>query len=340
MCALGGLLAAAWVDADARFDRLVPPGALVEPLAGAFGFTEGPLWNAARQELLFSDIPADRIVRWAEWPGGPTLGTWRSPSGRSNGLTLDAAGRLIVCEHANRRVSRIAPDGSGSMVADRFRGKRLNSPNDAVVRSDGTIYFTDPPYGVEPQARELEFSGVYRVPAGGGPAAPPPPAGGAPPPPGRGRRGVGGGVEGHPPPGGPAPSTVEGPLLVSSEFKMPNGLAFSPDERTLYVNDTEGGVIRAFEVAQDGSTKPPRAFATITSPDGMKVDVEGNVWCTSAEGVEVFDPAGARRGVVRFPEQPANCAFGGKDRKTLYVTARTGLYRIRVGVAGLPAGPR
>ena len=280
-------------QAPDEFYRLVSRGEKVEKLAGSFGFTEGPVWIPERGELLFSDTPNDRIVRWMPLKTGPELGTFRLPSGRSNGLVLDREGRLIACEHGTRRVSRTGNDGTVVTLADRFEGRRLNSPNDAVVKSDGSVYFTDPPYGVRDTDRELSFQGVYRI----------------------------------------AP---DGKLsLLVRDFVKPNGLAFSPDERTLYVADTDASLIRAFDVAKNGSLRGGRVFAAIEWPDGMKVDREGNVYCAGAGGVWIFDSTGRKYGVIEMPEAPANCGFGGSDGRILFVTARTGLYRIRVNVAGV-----
>lgn len=262
----------------------------VEKVAGEFKFTEGPVWVAAKNELLFSDIPADRIVRF----DGATAATFREPSNNSNGLTLDKQGRLIACEHGARRVSRTEADGRVVTLADRFEGKRLNSPNDVVVRSDGAIYFTDPPYGVKPEDRELDFQGVYRL--------------------------------------SPDGATL---TLVVRDFVKPNGLAFSPDESRLYVADTERGHIRVFDVASDGALSGGRVFAETPNADGMKVDTKGNVFCTAKPGVMVFDPAGRHLGTIIAPERPANCAFGDPDWRSLYITARTGLYRIRLNVPGI-----
>ena len=290
--ALLAVLACPPVPALDGLDRLVSRGEKVEKLAGGLGFTEGPVWVPGESELLFSDIPNDRIVRWTPLKTGPELATFRLPSGQSNGLVLDREGRLIACEHGNRRVSRTGRDGIVVTLADRFEGRRLNSPNDAAVRSDGSVYFTDPPYGVRGPDRELAFQGVFRI-------------------------------------------ASDGKLqLLARDFAMPNGIAFSPDEGTLYVADTEAGHIRAFEVSRDNSLGKRRVFASIGSPDGMKVDREGNVYCTGAGAIWVFDPSGAKLGVIGIPEEPTNCAFGGEDGRTLFVTARTGLYRIRVNVPG------
>ena len=266
----------------------------VEKLAGGFQFTEGPIWVAARNELLFSDIPANRIVRFKDGK----FTTFRTPSNNSNGLTLDKQGRLIACEHGPRRVTRTKADGAVTVLAERYQGRRLNSPNDVIVKSDGGIYFTDPPYGVKSEEREMDFQGVYRIdPAGRDlPAA---------------------------------------PRLLVRDFAKPNGLAFTPDEKVLYVNDTERGHIRAFDVAPDGTLANGRVFAQTPGADGMKVDTAGNVYCTSSTGVMVFDRSGKHLGTIATPEQPANCAFGDADWKSLYMTCRTGVYRVRLAVPGL-----
>jgi sugar lactone lactonase YvrE len=273
--------------------------AQVEKVAGGFQFTEGPVW-ISEGYLLFSDIPANIIYKWA--PGMEHAEVWREPSGHSNGLTLDRVGRLIVCEH-DRRVSRTESDGTVIPLAERFEDKRLNSPNDIVVKSDGSIYFTDPPYGLPEQreGKELDFNGVYRL----------------------------------------AP---DGTLtLLDDSFERPNGLAFSPDESVLYVDDSHRGHIRVFDVLPDGTLANGRVFAAFGKepgkdgvPDGMKVDLRGNVFCTGPGGVWVFGPEGDLLGKIEPPEIPANLAWGDDDLKTLYMTARTGLYRIRVKTGGAP----
>lgn len=249
--------------------------------------------------LLFSDIPADRIYKWTL---ERQVEVWREPSGHSNGLTLDRQGRLIACEHGNRRVSRTEADGTVVALAERYQGKRLNSPNDVVVKSDGTIYFTDPPYGIQLEEREQSCNGLFRILLDG---------------------------------------TME---LLADDFDRPNGLAFSPDESTLYVDDSPRRHVRAFDVCSDGTLTNSRIFADMDhpqpgSPDGMKIDAEGHLYIAGATGVWVFEPDGTCLGVIVTPERPANCAWGDADRKALYITARTSLYRIRVKVPGLPAVP-
>jgi gluconolactonase len=293
--AVFNLNAEIWDDA---FRRLVPEDAVVEHLASGLGFTEGPVWLG--DSLLFSDIPLNRIVRWRMLPEGPELTTFRAPSGNSNGLTLDRSGRLVACEHSARRVTRTDLDGTITVLADRYQGKRLNSPNDVVVRTDGSVYFTDPPYGLgQGEAwKEQPCNGVYRL----------------------------------------APDGELSRLV--DDFDRPNGLAFSPDEDVLYVNDTARGHIRAFDVAPDGGVGNGRIHAELRgdepgAPDGMKVDREGNIYCTGPGGFWITDSAGKNLGRILPPELPANLAWGDADWRSLYLTSRTGLYRIRMNVPGI-----
>lgn len=260
----------------------------VEEIATGFQFTEGPLWTT-ELGLVFSDIPADTIFR-----GDKSV--FRRPSGNSNGLTADREGRLIACEHGNRRVSRTEKDGTVATLADRYLGRRLNSPNDVVVRSDGRIFFTDPPYGVKPEERELPFCGVYTI----------------------------------------APDGVL--TLLSVYFRSPNGLAFSPDEKTLYIGDSADDFIEAFDVSEDGRLGNARFFAKAPTPDGMKVDARGRVWVTAQDGVRVYAPNGQLAATVAIPEQPANCTFGDSGGNALYVTARTSVYKVACAVPGAGAG--
>jgi len=277
--------------ADAELNPLVARGE-VEKVSGGFTFTEGPVWLASRGVLLFSDVPADTINQ-LQPPA--TITVFRRPTGRSNGLGLDPQGRLIASEGDNRRVSRTLAEGTVVTVADRWQGKRLNSPNDNITRSDGTIYFTDPPYGLPPgQARELDFQGVFRVdPAG----------------------------------------TLH---LESREFNRPNGVALSPDEKTLYVDDTADGLVRTFPVRPDGSLGASTIFVPSTGGggDGIAVDGAGNVYVATDGGVKVYRPSGALWGTIPVPEVPSNCTFGGADRKTLYITAKTSLYRVALRIPG------
>ena len=300
---------------DAHFVQIVPPQARAERIAGGFSFTEGPVWRG--DHLLFSDIPHSRIVRWQDLPEGPEVRTFRveyvhtthpGHRGHCNGLTLDAQDRLIVCGQAARRVTRTEPDGSITVLADRYDGKRLNSPNDVVVHDSGAIYFTDPPHGLRDltEGKELPFQGVYRL-------------------------------------------DRDGRLhLEVDDFEHPNGLAFSPDQRVLYIGDDARRHVRAFDVQPDGSLIHGRLFAETPlpetldpedgPPDGMKVDSAGHLYVTSIGGIWVFDATGKALGVIAVPEQPANLAWGDGDWRTLYITARTSLYRLRLNVPGIPVG--
>lgn len=265
-----------------------------EQIATGFQFTEGPVWHPEGY-LIFSDIPASRTYTWR--PDG-TVAIFREPSGNANGLTLDHERYLIACEHSGRRVSRVAADGTAVTLVDSYGGKRLNSPNDVVVKSDGTIYFTDPPYGIEPEQREQPCNGLYRI-------------------------------------------TLKGELeLLIDDFDRPNGLVFSADESLLYVDDSPRRHVRVFDVRPDGTLANSRIFADMDhpqpgSPDGMKIDTEGHLFVTGATGVWVFEPDGTCLGVITTPERPANCAWGDADRQTLYITARTSLYRVRTTVPGV-----
>ncbi len=269
----------------------------VETVEEGFMFTEGPLW-LPDGSLLFSDIPADRIYQIKD--GEKSV--FREPSGQSNGLTLDNEGRLLAAEHQNRRVSRTEKDGSITVLADKFEGKRLNSPNDVVVRSDGTVFFTDPPYGLKGglggDDAELDFSGVYAI------------------------------------------KTDKSVVALVKDFVRPNGLALSPDEKTLYVADTQEKRIRAFDLATDGTVSNDRLFYELPSPDGMKADTQGNVWCTANDGVHVISPKGEGIEVIAFPKHPANCAFGGPDYKTLYATCRQHVYKVPISVQGIAPGTK
>jgi gluconolactonase len=276
---------------------IVGRDAVAEVIASGFHFTEGPVWDAAESCLYFSDIPANTIHRW-RLGGGNSV--FKKPSGKSNGLTRDREGRLLVCEHAGRRVSRIEKDGSTTVIASRYDGRRLNSPNDIVVKSDGAIYFTDPPYGLGPvfgvdEVPELDFAGIYRV-------------------------------------NGDA-------ITLAADNCTPNGLAFSPDEKQLYVADTERNLLLVYDVDAAGGLSTGRLFARIAgapAPDGLKVDRNGNLFVSGAEGVWVLDPNGAHLGIIPVPELPANLAWGDADWSTLYVTARSSVYRIRTRTAGMP----
>ena len=294
-------------------DDIVPRDPRIEKLADGFLFTEGPVWHPDGY-LLFSDPNANVIYRWT--PDGG-LSVYRTKSGYrgldvggygqpgSNGLALDPRqGRLTINEHGNRRVTRLARNGVLTVLADRYDGRRLNSPNDLVYRSDGTLYFTDPPFGLpkffEDPRKELAFSGVYAVRPDG---------------------------------------AVK---LVSRDLRGPNGLAFSPDEKYLYVDNWDVGrkVIMRYQVQPDGSLTDGTVFLDLTRVpgeqafDGLKVDQRGNVYAAGPGGLLVISPAGKHLGTIQFSEQPANFAWGDADRRTLYVTARTGLYRVFLNIPG------
>lgn len=263
----------------------------VEQIAGDFQFTEGPLWNAAQGELLFTDIPANRIMRFK----AGRFETFRMPSHNANGLTFDRQGRLIACEHGSRRVTRTEADGTLTTLADRFEGQRLNSPNDVVVKSDGAIYFTDPPYGIKRGEQALDFQGVFRI--------------------------------------APDGKTL---TALARDFARPNGLAFGPGEKVLYIADTERGHIRAFDVTADGTLANGRIFTDhAPGADGLKVDTVGNVFCACQGGVMVYDRAGKHLGTFLTPDQPTNVGFGAADWQTLYITARPNLYRVRLAAPGI-----
>lgn len=273
-----------------------------ERLATGFVFTEGPLWHP-NGFYYFVDVRASRFYRLR--PGSrPEL--LRENTGEGNGTTFDPQGRLVMCEGGNRRLTRWPADGSFSsseILVDRFEGRRLNRPNDVVCRSDGSIYFTDPGLRVPLAEREQETAAVYRV-------------------------------------------KPDGSVSKIADFEYPNGLAFSPDERILYVANTRFAMyIHAIELDGDGNMARRRIFADMSSdekegvPDGMKVDTEGRVYCTGPGGTWVFASDGSRLGVIRTPEVPANLCFGGPDMKTLFFTARTSVYSLRVKIPGLPGHP-
>ena len=271
--------------------------AKVEKLSGGFKFVEGPVWDK-RGFLLFSDISANTIYKWT--PNGQ-ISIFRHPTGRANGNTLDREGRLITAEH-DRRLVRTEKNSTLTVLAERYRGKRLNSPNDVVVKSDGSIYFTDPPYGISKEKEELGFYGVYR-------------------------------------------RSPDGTLmLLAKEMVRPNGLAFSPDEKKLHVSDSENGHIRVFQVEFNGKPSNGKVFAQLKAPkdrgvpDGMKVDVQGNVYCSGPGGLWVLSPTGQLLGKIIVPEVVTNLAWGDKDYKSLYITATQSLYRIRLNVAGVQPG--
>jgi gluconolactonase len=278
-------------DAAPAFDPLVGIGA-VEPVDGGYQFTEGPQWREAEKVLVFSDIPANTIFTYT--PGGPPPTVLRMPSGNSNGLAVDGAGALLAAEHGSRSITRTL-GATTTPLAAMFEGNRLNSPNDVIVADDGTIYFTDPPFGISDAQRELDFIGVFRLAPGG------------------------------------LTAEHRGPLTA-----RPNGIGLSPDGATLYVADSADGKLYRFAITGGALGAREVHAMTAGTPDGLAIDVAGNIFVTTQAGVEVFAPDGERWGVIDVPEQPANCAFGDADHRTLYITARTSLYRVRLANAGLP----
>jgi len=297
------------VRIDPAFDAIAPAGAAIEKVAGNFGFVEGPVWTR-QNSLIFSDLPGNAIMRVT--PAG-VVSVFRQPIYYgtayrqgfhigSNGLTLDPQGRVVIAEHGNRRVTRVETTGELTVLADKVDGKRLNSPNDVVVKSDGSVYFTDPPYGLPQQntdpAKEIPYSGIYRIKSG----------------------------------------KVE---LLSQETQWPNGIGFSPDERFLYVanSDPMKRFWMRFEVKPDGTLGPGSPFYMVPAdgpagiPDGLKLDTAGNLYGTGPGGIWVISPAGTLLGRIEPSEVAANVAWG-EDGKTLYITARTSIYRIRLTASG------
>ena len=291
---------------DERFRRLFIPTANVDKLFTGCRWAEGPAYFPASRSLIWSDIPNDRMLRLDECSGAVSV--FRQPAGHSNGNTVDRSGRLVTCEHGGRRVSRTEFDGTVTTLADRYRGGRLNSPNDAVVKSDGSIWFTDPTYGIdsdyEGHRGESEQAGnyVYRIdPATGAPEA------------------------------------------VAKDFVQPNGIAFSPDERVLYIVDTgrshrpDGPAhIRSFAVDEAGKLRDRGVFADCTAGffDGLRIDSDGRLWTSAGDGVHCYDPDGTLIGKIRIPEVVANVCFGGAKRNYLYICGTTSLYGVRLPVNG------
>ena len=283
---------------DERFNSLVKGSARLDHLYDGCRWAEGPAYFPAHRALVWSDIPNDRMLRYDE--ATETVGVFRQPAGYTNGHTVDPQGRLVSCEHGNRRVTRTEHDGSITVLADAYNGKRLNSPNDVVVKSDGAVYFTDPSYGIEGwyegYAGEEEYGGcnVFRV--------------------------------------GP-----DGVLsVVADDFERPNGLAFSLDEKQLYISDTHVSTMRVLDVNDDGTLSNDREFAkcTVGGFDGFRLDEHGHIWTSAGDGVHVYDREGTLLGKVRTPEGVANVCWGGYKRNRLYICASTSLYAILLPVRG------
>ncbi len=286
-----------------ELDRIVSPDQSLEILGGGLGgeheASEGPVWWKEAGYLIFSDIAQNRRMKWAPGKGITVV---REGSNKANGLTRDPKGRLVACEGTTRRVTRFEDDGDVTVVADRYRGNRLNRPNDVVVKSDGNVYFTDP--SLAAPDLELDFAGVFRV----------------------------------------SPDLSDVTLLVE-DFEVPNGLAFSPDESILYINDTGRYHVRAFDVLPDGSVDRASDRVLLEMergrrgvPDGMKLDVEGNLYCTGPGGIWITDPGGRHLGTILVGEhtQATNVAWGDDDLRTLYVTLMNELARIRLKIPGVP----
>lgn len=298
---------------DPAIDELLPKDAKIEVLTSGFEWTEGPLWVKDSSYLLFSDIPNNRIMKWRE---GEEAIVFMQPSGYtgvkdygyepgSNGLLLDSEGQLVICEHGDRRISVLTTNGGKKTLADNYQGKRFNSPNDAVFKSNGDLYFTDPPYGLPQQfadsRRELPFCGVYRLSPDGN------------------------------------------VTLLTKEMTRPNGIAFSPDEKTLYVaqSDPAQAIWKAFEVKPDGSLGKGRVFYDATAdakshpglPDGMKIDKDGNLWAAGPGGINIFSPQGTLLGRISTGGRVSNCAWGD-DGSVLYFTADDDLCRIQTKTQG------
>ena len=296
-----------YVILDERFSRLIIGHAKLERLWTGCRWAEGPVYVPAARHLLWSDIPNDRVLRFVEDDGHVSV--FASPCGYHNGHALDREGRVIACEHGGRRISRLGADGLWHALATHYQGKRLNSPNDVVVKSDGSIWFTDPTYGIDSEyegdaaASEVGASNVYRV--------------------------------------DPASGEVS---AVATDFVKPNGLAFSPDERLLYIADTGATHVkdgpshmRVAEAVADGrSIGPAKLFATCTAGlfDGFRVDAKGNIWTSAADGVHVYAPDGTLIGKIKVPEVVANVCFGGPKRNRLYICATTSLYAVYVNARG------
>ena len=289
---------------DDRFRELIDPSESFITLAEGFRFTEGAVWHPDGCHVTFSDIPSSRIHRWFATSGATTI--VRDPANMTNGTTYDNQGRLLMCKHETSRVTRLENDGTIKVLADRWQGAELNSPNDIVVDDAGVIWFTDPLYGRESNtgvAREpgLPFRGVFSI-----------------------------GLDG----------TLH---LLDDDYDGPNGLCFSPDKRRLYVNDSETRAIRVYDIGADGAPTGGQVFAETRdddgalgwgSPDGMKVDAMGNIWCAGQGGIHAFDDTGLLLGVLLTPQFPANFCFGGKDMRTLFVCAGTTLVSIRLRQPG------
>ena len=296
-----------------ELDDLIPPGAVIEKLAGGFDWSEGPVWVKSGQYLLFSDVPRNIVFKWKEgvgtrdylMPSGYTGSVPRGGEPGSNGLTLDSSGNLVLCQHGDRQVGRLEKNGKVTPIAEFYKFRRFNSPNDLTYKSNGDLYFTDPPYGLlgrnSDPTKELTFNGVFRL-----------------------------GKQGE-------------VTLLTQDLTYPNGIAFSPDEKVLYVavSDPKHAVWMAYDVKKDGTLENGRIFFDSTPmvegrkglPDGLKVDLKGNLFATGPGGVLVFSPDGKHLGTINTGEATANCAWGG-DGSVLYITADMFLCRVKTSTRG------
>jgi gluconolactonase len=291
------------LDDRFRTERCANGDSRLEVLHDDCRWAEGPLYLPAWRQLIWSDIPNDRILRWDEATG--TVGVFRTPAGHSNGNTLDRQGRLVTCEQGNRRVTRTEPDGTVTVLADRYAGKRLNSPNDSVVRSDGTIWFSDPDFGItsdyEGHRAESEIGAcnVYRI--------------------------------------DPATGDVH---LAADGFAGPNGVILSPDEKRLYVSDSRTARIQMFDIREDGTLSDGKVFAEGRGNvrfDNIRFDDEGRLWAAALDdSVHCYHPDGTLIGRLRVPEPVSNIAFGGPKKNRLFITATTSLYSLVMSVTGAP----
>ena len=285
---------------DDAFKKIVDPNASIQQLATGFEFTEGPVWNPIENALIFSDMPGNIMRKWTDNKG---IETFRQPSNMANGNFFDSKGRLITCEHATSRVVRTELNGSITILASHYDKKELNSPNDLIVRKDGLIYFTDPSFG------RMEYYGVPRE-----------------------QELDYCGLYNIDP-------DNKKITLLSDNFVQPNGLCFSLDEKTLFVNDTVKKHIRAFDVSDNGLLSEGEIWATVSGegqgvPDGMKIDSVGNICTTGPGGIHYFDPAGNSIGVIKIPEPVSNFTWGDEDMRSMYITASTSLYKVRTTIPG------
>jgi len=278
---------------DESFRKVLRADSAVRAICTGQKFTEGPVWMDSAKCLLFSDIPADTIFRWSPAAG---KSVFRKPSHQTNGNMTDKQGRLVSCEHGSRTVTRTGADGKVTTIAATYQGKKLSSPNDLAIKSDGTIWFTDPTYGLRGRAREQKGNYVYRL----------------------------------------DPNAAE-PVAVATDFHMPNGICFSPDEKLVYIADSgRPHHVRRFAVTKDNTLADGKVFAVIRpgGPDGMRIDAAGRLFSTAGDGVHVFSPAGKLIGKIRTPKSAANCCFGGPDGKTFFITARDAVYAVSLAVTG------